>query len=450
MTWVLFLIWAAGAHLCAPRTLYAQPAELPGLEGTGITGPQKAKARNKRKPRRRKTKKEKAPLKKAASKAASEKKPPTARKQKKKSKRKKYPPRRRKQPEKKPEIAVEATPPTIVGDTHRNKRYSFKVPRGWRGPLIVDGGMRYASPGGTAFFSIAFHKKGSPGYKTPTAHRRWMRAQGSIVDPLLLDPIKVSGRYGSRVRFTTPVTGGEELFGEHQSLIYTEQILVPDPEGIYILQYSARKNTFERHRLRYMAFLRTLKLPYNKAYKPSQYYQERQHLIEPLLQIKPPKEKHVATNYLIDERFQMGFGLGTPSGFSFRLFYVLNSKWTTGIVFGLAKIKVGDVATSTLGLQTRYYFKDPMQTGWFAYNDLAFVKAGFDGGTNVVEEKASAFVPGLGVGYQRFWEYFTAEGGFGLTLPNGPKQTTRDALGNESTTEYKMPVSLFISGSYRF
>ncbi len=494
MTWLAILL-AAGA-LCFAPDVSAQGLELPGLEGMGIRVPEKPgdakkdetqpaeKKEAEAEPEPPAQAEEAAPPAKPAQPAAAEPSPPAAAPKKPRRPKKSAapketkpkpsrPPRRRERrpktsappappPKTRPEEelvpeapkttaipAAEAPPSTSpFAETHHNNLYSFKVPRGWKGPLAVDNGVKYAAPGGRAFFSIAFHKKGTPLWKPPADFRRELRELGDVTDPKVLEDTKVSGVFASRARYTTHVFGGEVLFGEKRQTFYTEELVAPVDNGVYEIRYRSVKSEFQLNREPFFAFLKSLVLPKPAGYKPEDYYLERDHLLKPLIEPKagPDKPVHRPTDILIDERFQVGFGLGVPSGLSIRLFYVLNGKWSFGLYRSLSKIQ----SQSATGLQARYFFKDTMRTSRFVYGDLAFAKASFSGAGDVVSKKTSAVLPGIGFGYQRFWDFFTAEGGLGFVLPPKFQQTTRSAAGQESTQKAGMPISLFVSGSWRF
>jgi len=166
-------------------------------------------------------------------------------------------------------------------------RYSFQTPVGWEGPELLPEGMRYVEPKGEAFISISFHEWGSPEYKDPPEFRRWMRQLGSIEDAHALDTVKVSGRFASRVRTTTYYYTPAKLLGQELRIFTAEMIMVPDPQGAYVIRYQAAKDAFQKHRAAYISFLATLILPRN-ATPPEDYYVQQDHIVQELLEERAP------------------------------------------------------------------------------------------------------------------------------------------------------------------
>lgn len=163
---------------------------------------------------------------------------------------------------------------------------SFRPPAGWGGPELLPDEQRYLEPGGEAFISVAFHETASPGYKEPSEFRRIMRQLGAVEDPHTIDTVLISDRFGSRARYTTYYYPRTKLLGQTHSVFFTEMIMVPDSRGIYVLRYQAAKESFEKHRPAYLAFLASLSLP--RSYDPpEQYYLDQAHVMKELMDAAP-------------------------------------------------------------------------------------------------------------------------------------------------------------------
>ncbi len=349
------------------------------------------------------------------------------------------------------------TLPGVAGgpvERHRNRRWSFAVPKGWKGPLAAPGGVRYAAPGGRALIEITFHKKGKNLYRAPDRYRQIMRERGSVGDPHTTVPVRIAGRFGSRARYTSHLYGGEYEFGQTREEFFTEEILIPDRGGNYLIRYRARKAEFELHRGRYLAFLRTFRL-IRKAPPPDPYYLERDHLIEDLYEeaVDMDPGRHIEQRIMLEERLAVGIEFGVPAGFGFQAMYSLNPKWSAGIYFPAAKLAIKDASMSVLALRTRWHYStSSMDTGAFLWGDLGYLTAKFPSpaeGETVVESKKSVFFPAVGWGYQHLWDFVTVEGGLGATIPQTLRQKTSGPSGTNETTQ-KLIFSLYLSGSARF
>src|SRR5688500_17037078 len=91
-------------------------------------------------------------------------------------------------------------PPTMpyLGDP----RFSFELPRKWRGPQTAPGSVRFLAPDGAASITLSFFAPGDKGYLRPEAFRQRMREQGLVSDSHLLYRVEVASRTADAVRFS--------------------------------------------------------------------------------------------------------------------------------------------------------------------------------------------------------------------------------------------------------
>lgn len=140
--------------------------------------------------------------------------------------------------------------------------FTFVIRRSWKGPVEIPDGVRYVEKRKRASISIAYHPQGTPNWTEPEVFKRRMREQGSVEDRHVLDEIIISTRPASRVFFTTYEYDSEYLIGEKMDVLYTELILIPDPEGIYVIRFESLRSRFGRYRKGvFRPFLKSLTLP---------------------------------------------------------------------------------------------------------------------------------------------------------------------------------------------
>lgn len=121
--------------------------------------------------------------------------------------------------------------------------------------MIVDGDGRSAA-------TAAFHPIGSPEWDEPDDYRRRLRSHGSVEDPATLETVTLSGRFGTRRRWTTHrYKGSWKRLGEKDEVLYNEAILIPDPGGIYVLSFKALKTEFPARRAGFAELLKSVRLP---------------------------------------------------------------------------------------------------------------------------------------------------------------------------------------------
>jgi len=167
----------------------------------------------------------------------------------------------------------------------RSPLYGMRVPRAWKGPEALEDGVKFTESGGSTYFTVRFLEKGSPEWQEPGAFRSSMHQKGGIEDSHVSDIVKVGGRFASRVRFTTHYYTGKKFLGEKDVLYYTEHIMVPDPDGLYAVEYRALKSEFDAHRPDYLRALRSLAFP-RKKMEVEAFYTERDNLEKDLFEEK--------------------------------------------------------------------------------------------------------------------------------------------------------------------
>ncbi|MBI3298807.1 MAG: hypothetical protein HYZ75_11620 [Elusimicrobia bacterium] len=141
-------------------------------------------------------------------------------------------------------------------------RLYFELPRGWKAPVTAPGGATIVDGAGRSAATAAYHPEGSPAYDDPEAYRARLRSQGSIEDSAHLETVTLSGRFGTRRRWTTHrYKGSWHKLGEKEEVLYTEAILIPDPKGIYIFSFKALKTEFSARRAGFAELLRSVRLP---------------------------------------------------------------------------------------------------------------------------------------------------------------------------------------------
>lgn len=85
---------------------------------------------------------------------------------------------------------------------------------------------------------------------------------GTTEDSPLFETVTLSGRFGTRRRWTTHrYKGSWKKLGADSEVLLTETILVPDLEGIYVLWFRAPKKEFAARRAGFVELLGGLKLP---------------------------------------------------------------------------------------------------------------------------------------------------------------------------------------------
>lgn len=167
----------------------------------------------------------------------------------------------------------------------RSPLYGMRVPRAWKGPEALPDGVKLTEPRGSTYFTVRFLNRGSPEYQEPATFRSAMHQKGGIEDSHVSEIVKVGGRFASRVRFTTHYYTGKKFLGEKDTVYYTELIMVPDPDGLYLVEYRSLKKEFDAHRPDYLRALRSLAFP-NKKVTPEGFYLERDILEKDLLEEK--------------------------------------------------------------------------------------------------------------------------------------------------------------------
>jgi len=171
--------------------------------------------------------------------------------------------------------------PQALTKTIQAERFEFRIPlAGWRGPEEIPGGMRFEDIERCAYIEIAYHGRRSGLWKPADAYRKELRQRGSVSDPRVLTPVLISGRFGSRARYTDFIYGGDKLFGETRKVYKVEEIFFPSPKGNYQVLFNSCEEEFERHRSHYFRFLDSLRFPEDPGYRPGKYYERRKELVD--------------------------------------------------------------------------------------------------------------------------------------------------------------------------
>lgn len=167
----------------------------------------------------------------------------------------------------------------------RSPLYGMRVPKAWKGPEALEDGVKLTEPGGNAYFTVRFLETGSPEWQAPPAFRSSMQQKGGIEDSHVSDIVKLGGRFASRVRFTIHDYAGKRFLGEKDVVYYTELIMAPDPDGLYVVEYRALKSGFDAHRSDYLRMLRSLAFPARRM-EAEPFYTERDNLEKDLFEEK--------------------------------------------------------------------------------------------------------------------------------------------------------------------
>ena len=119
--------------------------------------------------------------------------------------------------------------------------FNFEIHRSWQGPESIPGGARYVSKNGRAKISVVFYAEGSREWKPPEQIRRFMRESGAVEDRHILVQVQVSSRTADRAGFTTYLYDPKYLLGEKYEVIFTDMVMIPDPEGVFLAKLESRK-----------------------------------------------------------------------------------------------------------------------------------------------------------------------------------------------------------------
>jgi len=308
-------------------------------------------------------------------------------------------------------------------DSPEGRPYTHKVPLGWKGPISVPGGERYAAPGGKAYFEIIRRSRNSKDWAEPREFRRRLRDLGMIADRHVLDTVRITDRFGSRVRYTTHFYHDHWHIGERRDDFYTEEIYIPERLAYFLIRYRAPKDLFLHRYPGYQAFLKSLAFAKSADYEPEEFYRLRDHVLEDIVDddVRLDTTQRIPRRILFDKRLQAGFALSKPAGFSFNIFYSLSDHWSAGAYYGLAKME----GHKGLGLRGRLHLRDVMSSGPYLFSDLGAVSA--------QESEARLSNPAAGLGWLHLWKFYFVDAGYGY----GPKRESFQGL-------------LYLSGGMRF
>jgi hypothetical protein len=141
-----------------------------------------------------------------------------------------------------------------------SKMFSFEIKRTWQGPEEKTDAARYRSKDGRAHITVLFVRQGAPEWKPPEEVRRKMKESGAVEDSHMLYAVEVSSRPAERASYTTYVYDSEYLLGQKYEVRYSDAILVPDPEGFFMVSLECPKQDYRRHLRDFEAVLRSLSL----------------------------------------------------------------------------------------------------------------------------------------------------------------------------------------------
>lgn len=116
---------------------------------------------------------------------------------------------------------------------------------GWGAPRKIAGGLEWREKKDRARLAMTFLTPGTKGYKSSDEYKRTLRDAGSTEDSHRLEEIPFSGRKAYQARFTTYVYPEGTLVGSLSQVFVTEVIMVPEPDGIFLLIYRAQRKDFD-------------------------------------------------------------------------------------------------------------------------------------------------------------------------------------------------------------
>lgn len=146
-----------------------------------------------------------------------------------------------------------------------NPLFSFEIHRSWRGPEQLPGGTGYRSGNGAALISVVFYAEGSKEWKPPDEFRRFMRESGAVEDRNILISVQISSRPAERAGFTTYLYDPNYLLGSKVEVRFTDIVLIPYPEGVFIAKLETPKPQYPRHLPYFLEVLHSLTLQVPKA-----------------------------------------------------------------------------------------------------------------------------------------------------------------------------------------
>ena len=145
-----------------------------------------------------------------------------------------------------------------------SRLFSFVYPRKWGEPAKLEYGVQLREPGGRMACSVEFLPKESKAYVPPDTYRKDMSQWGAVEDDHRVYRIEFSSRPALQVRFTTYEYDARYLLGQQVRVSKTEQIMVPDPRGLFRIAYQTPVDLFweKRNRKEFEHFLGSLVLSY--------------------------------------------------------------------------------------------------------------------------------------------------------------------------------------------
>ncbi len=142
----------------------------------------------------------------------------------------------------------------------RTDRFSYIDTLGWKPGRGLGAAWYWRQPRDRAQIAVIFFSTADAGFRPASDYLDAMRAAGSGGDDHMLFDLTVSSRAAMAVRYTSRLYPKQDLPGGRARVIKTETILVPDPEGYYVVRLRAPAAYFSRYLPAFARFVRYLVL----------------------------------------------------------------------------------------------------------------------------------------------------------------------------------------------
>ncbi|MBI5210982.1 MAG: hypothetical protein HY927_13515 [Elusimicrobia bacterium] len=133
--------------------------------------------------------------------------------------------------------------PRVAGG---NGKFTYVDVLRWGPSVRVKGGLEWREPKGHARIAAVFQTRGMEGFVPAPEQLRQLRTVGSPEDSHRVDNVKFCSRPGYKVRYTTYYYPQGTMVGSLVKVYVTQTLMVPEPEGVFLLHYRAEKEHFER------------------------------------------------------------------------------------------------------------------------------------------------------------------------------------------------------------
>lgn len=125
-------------------------------------------------------------------------------------------------------------------------KYTYVDMLGWGSPRRVRGGLEWRQPQGQAAIGLVWYTQDMKEYKSPEEHLRVLRSAGSPEDDHKVEEVVFCSRPAYEARYTTYYYPEGTLVGSISKVYVTETLLVPEPEGVFLLHFRAEKKHFAK------------------------------------------------------------------------------------------------------------------------------------------------------------------------------------------------------------